>query len=123
VIGSETVLLVDDEDLVLDAAAKLLEKLGYSVLVAQSGRDAIAVYEKNRDQIDLVILDMIMPVTGGGETYDRLKKTDPDIKVLLSSGYSIDGEASDILDRGCNGFIQKPFNMKELSQKLREILD
>jgi len=70
-----------------------------------------------------VILDMIMPVMGGGETYDRLKETNPDIKVLLSSGYSINGEASEILDRGCNGFIQKPFNVKELSRRIREILD
>jgi len=70
-----------------------------------------------------VILDMIMPVTGGGETYDRLKEANPDTKVLLSSGYSINGEASEILDRGCNGFIQKPFNVKKLSQKIREILD
>ena len=60
---------------------------------------------------------------GGGETYDRLKEVDPDIKVLLSSGYSINGEASDILERGCHGFIQKPFNVKDLSQKIREILD
>jgi CheY-like chemotaxis protein len=66
---------------------------------------------------------MIMPGMGGGETYDRLKEADPDIKVLLSSGYSINGEAGEILDRGCDGFIQKPFNIKELSRKLREILD
>jgi len=93
------------------------------VLIARSGKEAIEIYEKTRDQIDLVILDMIMPVMGGGETYDRLKEVDPDIKVLLSSGYSINGEASEILDRGCDGFIQKPFNIKELSQKIREILD
>ena len=102
---------------------ELLEEIGYRVLIAGSGKEAIELYEKNRDQIDLVILDMIMPVMGGGETYDRLKEANPDIKVLLSSGYSINGEASEILDRGCNGFIQKPFNVKELSQKMREILD
>jgi CheY-like chemotaxis protein len=64
-----------------------------------------------------------MPDMGGGETYDRLREIDPDIKVLLSSGYSIDGQAQTILSRGCNGFIQKPFNLKDLSQKMREILD
>ncbi|MBW2358258.1 MAG: response regulator, partial [Deltaproteobacteria bacterium] len=73
--------------------------------------------------IDLVILDMIMPDMGGGDTYDRLKEIAPDIKVLLSSGYSITGEATRILDRGCDGFIQKPFNTKQLSQKIRGILD
>jgi len=66
---------------------------------------------------------MIMPDMSGGDTYDRLKDIDPKVKVLLSSGYSINGQATEILDRGCNGFIQKPFKMKELSQKLREILE
>ena len=70
-----------------------------------------------------MLLDMIMPDMSGGETYDRMKDIDPKVKVLLSSGYSIDGQATEILNRGCNGFIQKPFKMKELSQKLREILD
>ena len=64
-----------------------------------------------------------MPEMGGGETYDKLKEINPDIKVLLSSGYSIDGQATEILERGCNGFIQKPFNMADLSKKIREILD
>ena len=71
----------------------------------------------------MVILDMIMPGLGGGDTFDRLRELNPDIKVLLSSGYSIDGQAAEILGRGCLGFIQKPFNMKELSGKIREILD
>ena len=71
----------------------------------------------------MLLLGMVMPVMGGGETYDRMKEIDPDIKVLLSSGYSINGQVTEILDRGCNGFIQKPFKMKELSQELREILD
>jgi CheY-like chemotaxis protein len=122
-MGTETVLLVDDEEMMTEAGGQLLEEIGYSVLIARSGKEAIGIYEKNKDQIDLVILDMIMPVMGGGETYDRLKEADPDIKVLLSSGYSINGEASEILDRGCDGFIQKPFKIKDLSQKLREILE
>ena len=66
---------------------------------------------------------MVMPYMGGGETYDRLKEINPDIKVLLASGFSIDGEAREILERGCNGFIQKPFRMNELDKKIREILD
>ena len=72
---------------------------------------------------DLVILDMIMPDMGGSEAYDRLKEINPDVKVLLSSGYSIDGQATEIMDRGCDGFIQKPFNMKQLSRKIRGVLD
>jgi two-component system cell cycle sensor histidine kinase/response regulator CckA len=70
-----------------------------------------------------VILDMIMPDMGGGETFDKLRKINPRAKVLLSSGYSISGKASEILERGCNGFIQKPFDIKKLSVKVREILD
>ena len=121
--GSGTILLVDDEDIVLDIGAKMLVKLGYDALTVKSGKKAIEVYRKNREKVHLVILDMIIPGMNGGEIYDRLKKINPDIKVLLSSGYSIDGEATKILKRGCNGFIQKPFSIKLLSQKMREILD
>ena len=121
--GSETILLVDDEEMVIDVGGKMLERMGYRVLTAKSGKEAIEIYQMKNNRIDLIILDMIMPLMGGGETYDRFKKMDPDIKVLLSSGYSIDGQAREILDRGCNGFIPKPFDLIELSKKLREILD
>ncbi len=120
--GKETILLVDDEEMVIDVGVELLKKFGYTVLEAMKGYEAIEVYKANKDKIDLVILDMIMPDIGGGETYDTLKKIDSEVKVLLSSGYSLSGQASEILDRGCNGFIQKPFNMRTLSQKIREIL-
>ena len=121
--GSEAVLLVDDEDMIVDVGEQLLQKLGYEVLIARSGKEATEIYEKNKDKIDIVILDMIMPDMSGGDTFDRLRKINPYIKVLLSSGYSITGHATEILDRGCNGFIHKPFNMKQLSRKLRDILD
>ena len=121
--GKETVLLIDDEDMIIDVCKEILNALGYKVLIARNGRNAIDLYKAHRDTIDLVILDMIMPVMGGGETYDRMKEINPDIKVLLSSGYSINGQATEILNRGCNGFIQKPFNMKELSRSIREVLD
>lgn len=121
--GYETILLVDDEDIVIDVGKKMLQKIGYQVLVARGGKTAVELYEDNKDEIDMVILDMIMPEVSGGETYDRLKKINPDIKVLLASGYSINGQATEILNRGCDGFIQKPFSVKDLSQKIREILD
>ncbi|MBW1677048.1 MAG: response regulator, partial [Deltaproteobacteria bacterium] len=110
--GDETILLVDDEDTVIDVGQKVLKKLGYKVFVARSGQEAIELYRKSRDHIDLVILDMIMPDTGGGKVYDKMKEIKPDIKVLLSSGYGIDGHVAEILDRGCDGFIQKPFTKK-----------
>jgi two-component system cell cycle sensor histidine kinase/response regulator CckA len=121
--GKETVLLVDDETMILDVAERMLGKLGYKVFTARDGKEAIAVFQKFQDRIDAIILDMIMPKMGGGETFDRIKKMKPDIKVLLSSGYSISGQATEILNRGCNGFIQKPFNLQNLSQNLRSILE
>jgi CheY-like chemotaxis protein len=121
--GSETILLVDDEEMITTVGEQLLEKLGYNSIVSKSGREAVEIYKKDHAIIDLVILDMIMPSFGGGETYDELKKINPDIKVLLSSGYSLNGQAASILQRGCDGFIQKPFNLIDLSHKIREILD
>ncbi len=121
--GTETVLLVDDENIILEVGKELFENLGYRVLTAKNGKEAIDIYIKEQGRIDLVVLDMIMPGMGGRETYDGLKEINPDVKVLLSSGYSIDGQATEILNRGCNGFIQKPFNIAVLSQKTREVLD
>jgi nitrogen-specific signal transduction histidine kinase len=120
--GEGTLLLVDDEEMILKVGTPMLEKIGYKVLVARSGKEAIQVYQKNRDLIKAVILDMIMPQMSGGETFDQMRATNPRVKVLLSSGYSINGEAQEILNRGCHGFIQKPFNLRELSQRLGEIL-
>ena len=120
--GTGTLLLVDDEEVILEVGESLLKAVGYRVFTAMNGQRAIEVYKKNRDAIDIVLLDMVMPNMGGGETYDRLKEINPNIKVVLASGYAIDGEATKILERGCNGFIQKPFNVSELSQKLGKIL-
>ena len=121
--GSETLLLIDDEEIIIEVGQDLLETLGYTVLTTKSGIEAIDIYKKSKDMIDLVILDMVMPGLGGDETYVRLKEIDPDVKALLSSGYSIDGLAKTILAKGCDGFIQKPFGLSNLSQKIREILD
>lgn len=121
--GTGTILLVDDQNLITDVGAEMLEMLGYSVIIASSGLEAIEKYSAARDEIKIVILDMIMPGLGGGETFDKLRNINPEVKVILSSGYSIDGQASGILDRGCNGFIQKPFSLQELSIKLHKILD
>ncbi|NPU83666.1 MAG: PAS domain S-box protein [Syntrophaceae bacterium] len=120
--GRETILLADDEAIVLDVTRDLLESLGYHVYVAGGGQEAVAAYMEKKDEIDLVILDMIMPGMSGGETFDRLREVNPEVRILLSSGYSINGQAQDILDRGCNGFLQKPFHLEQLSGKVREIL-
>jgi two-component system, cell cycle sensor histidine kinase and response regulator CckA len=121
--GKETILFVDDERTVIEGCEEMLKKMGYKVSTARGGKEALEIYKRKSDKIDMVILDMIMPEMSGGETYDRLKEMDPDIKVLLASGHSIKGQASEILKQGCKGFIQKPFNIKALSIKIREILD
>ena len=88
--------------------------------LARDGEEALCLYQEKA--YDAVILDLIMPDMSGGETFDALKKIKPDVKVLLCSGYSINGQASEILDRGCDGFIQKPFTMKQLSSKISDVL-
>jgi PAS domain S-box-containing protein len=120
--GSGTILMVDDEEMVLDVGARVLKKLGYTVLESNNGRNAVELYKKLQDKINLVVLDIVMPNMGGAEVYDRLKEINPDVKVLLSSGYSIDDQARKIMERGCDGFIQKPFSLKAMSDKIAGIL-
>ena len=119
---TETVLFVDDEEIVIGVGKQMLEKLGFSVLTATTREEALNIYRNNKDKIGLVVLDMIMPGMGAGDTYDELQAIDPAIKVLLSSGYGVDQQTSEVLKRGCKGFIQKPFNMQALSEKIGEIL-
>jgi nitrogen-specific signal transduction histidine kinase/CheY-like chemotaxis protein len=122
-LGDETILLVDDEKIVLQVNVEMLKSVGYSVLAAQGGDEAIKIFKENKNIIDLVVLDMVMPGMSGSEVYDKIKAINPNVKVLLSSGYSRDGQAKKILERGCDGFIQKPFNLKDLSLKIRKLLD
>ncbi|MCX7634903.1 MAG: response regulator, partial [Syntrophales bacterium] len=121
--GGETILVIDDEVMNTDILQKLLEKMGYRVMTALSGADAITLYRRQWQEIDLVIIDMIMPVMDGGETFDRLAQINPRIRAILASGYSRDGKAEDILARGVKAFIQKPFRMAELSRCIRDVLD
>jgi two-component system, cell cycle sensor histidine kinase and response regulator CckA len=117
-----TVLLVEDEEMVASVAKDFLNALGFEPLVARTGEEALDIYRAHKDRIDLVILDMIMPGLSGVETYGMLRDINPSVRVLLSSGYSMNGEAEEILKSGCLGFIQKPYSMKELSVKLRSAL-
>ena len=122
--GNETILLIDDESLILNVGREMLHTLGYTVITAPSGLSALNIYRQhNKREISLVILDMVMPEMSGSEVFDELKKIDPDVKVLLSSGYSLNGHASKIIERGCVGFIQKPFSLHDISSRLRGILD
>jgi PAS domain S-box-containing protein len=128
VTGKGTILLVDDEEVIREVGQEMLEMMGYRVLAVGSGREAIeklaAVKAGTGEvaEIDVVIQDMIMPGMGGGEVFDRLKELDPQVKVILSSGYSLSGQAMEIMSRGCAGFMQKPFTMEELSRKVAEVM-
>lgn len=120
--GQETVLFVDDEQTIIEVMQDILEALGYRVLTANSGEEAVTIYNSMKGKIDLVILDVIMPGMGGMETFEAIKAINPDVKVILSSGYSVNHVAKEIMERGCRAFIQKPFNIETISKKVRDVL-
>ncbi len=122
ILGRETILLVDDEEKVLKLCRDSMKLLGYTVYTADSGDKAVGIFSEKADTIDVVVLDMIMPGLSGKETYRRLKQIDPQVRVLLASGYAMEGQAEDILKEGCTGFIQKPFKMEQLSLTIQEIV-
>jgi len=121
--GNETVLVVDDESRVLEVSKGMLETLGYQVIIARTGEESIDIYSKYYDMVDIVLLDIVMHGMDGGMVYDKLKEINPKVKVLLSSGYSEDEYASDILKKGADGFIQKPFTIELISQKIRQVIE
>jgi two-component system cell cycle sensor histidine kinase/response regulator CckA len=121
--GTEHILLVDDEEGPILVEKLMLKELGYRVTTAESGREAIDIYAENTDTVDLIALDMIMPEMSGSATYEELKKINPAARILLVSGYSLNKQVEELLDLGCNGFIQKPFDIIELSRTLREVFD
>jgi CheY-like chemotaxis protein len=120
---SRTILLVDDEEDIRSIGRDLLKALDYRVLTAVDGEEALEVYKKHGDSVVLVILDIVMPNMAGGETFDRLKAINPDVKVLVASGYSLEGEVSQILSRGAEGFIQKPFTLESLKKSIISIIE
>jgi CheY-like chemotaxis protein len=120
--GTGTILLVDDEAQVLKASQRMLEHLGYTVIPAQGGKEAINLYEGKKEGIDLVLLDLVMPDMSGKKVFQHLRHVNPEIKVILLSGYSKNETTQEILESGARGFLQKPASLKELSQKIHEVL-
>jgi CheY-like chemotaxis protein len=117
-----SILLVDDDETVLEVSAMMIRKLGYSVLEARDGLEAIEVFKKLKDEVNLVILDMRMPRMNGIITFGHLKKISSNVKILISSGYMDDRRIRNIFKNGCDGFIEKPYSLTELSAKIKEIL-
>lgn len=120
--GIGTIMVVDDEHFITEITGEWLTELGYRFIEASGGQEALALYEAHPEAVDLVILDMVMPGMDGGETFERLQALDPDVKVLLISGYGLDGRIAKIRDQGCKGFLQKPFTIFQLSEKIKSIL-
>jgi CheY-like chemotaxis protein len=116
------ILFADDDEICLDVGVKILQKLGYIVLEARDGQEAIEVFLNNQGEVDLVILDMKMPYNGG-TAFFQLKKINANVKVLIASGYAKDQKIREMMEQGCSGFIQKPFSMNVLSQKILNALN
>jgi CheY-like chemotaxis protein len=121
--GKETILVVDDEVSILNVVDEWLTALGYHVITVTNGSEAMELFQRQPGGIDLVVLDMIMPGMSGGEVFDRLKALGSKVPVILSSGYSVEGEASKIMERGVEAFIQKPYHIEDFSRLIREVLD
>ncbi len=121
--GNETILIVDDQETIWDFLIDALQELGYSVLLAENGLDAVQIYEDNPAEIDLVLLDMVMPKQGGHQTFYKIKEIDPKANILLSSGYVSEEEVKDLLEKGAKGFLSKPHRLSEMAQAIRNILD
>jgi DNA-binding response OmpR family regulator len=120
--GTETILLVEDEDLVNEVSCKMMARLGYQTRVAKNGADAINISNNSDTDFDLVLLDMKLPDMDAKEIFFAIKKAHPEVRVIIFSGYAIDGPVQEILDAGADGFIQKPFSFSTLSSKLRGVL-
>ncbi len=118
----KTILIIDDEESIRNSCKEILERDGIKVLTAKDGVEGINVLEKNKDEISLVILDMIMPKMSGKDTFIEIKKIDRNIPVILCSGYSEEGEAEEIINMGVDGFLQKPYRMKTLLETIKKIL-
>jgi two-component system, cell cycle sensor histidine kinase and response regulator CckA len=122
-VGSETILLVDDEELIRDLAKRILSRAGYTVLTAANGREALQTYKKKRQGISLVLLDLSMPEMDGKQCLKELLKINPGARVVVASGYSADGPMKEALEGGARGFVSKPFDMGQLLQTVRKVLD
>jgi PAS domain S-box-containing protein len=121
--GHSQILLVDDHKVIRDVTSRMLSSLGYTVTTAADGKEALQYYRTNRDRIDLVILDMVMPRMSAEECFGEIRKINPDVKVVLSTGYVNNHRVQEILDQGMAGFVQKPYQLEELSKVVEKALE
>ena len=121
--GNETIMIVDDHETIWDFLIEALQDLGYSVLLAENGLDAVEIYRENPGLVDLVLLDMIMPKCGGHQAFYQIRELDKDAKILLSSGYVSENEVQDLLRQGACGFLSKPHRIATVARAIRDALD
>ena len=121
--GTETILIVDDHESIWDFLIEALQTLGYSVILAENGLVAVEIYRENPSEIDLVLLDMIMPELNGYEAFKQIREIDPGAKILLSSGFVGGAEVQELLDNGAEGFLPKPHRIPTVAAEIRRILD
>lgn len=121
--GSEHILLIDDEEMVLQSGAKMLSHLGYTVSAAQSGKAALDILQDDSIAVDMIVMDLVMPGLSGMDLFQSILAARPNIRTLIASGFSINGQANSLLAAGCQGFLQKPFDMATFARKIRTILD
>jgi two-component system, cell cycle sensor histidine kinase and response regulator CckA len=122
-IGKGGTLVVDDEPAVLEVTSELLKRLGYKVHKAETGLDALGAYREKQDCINLVILDMILRGESGANFLKMLQGVNPDVRVILSSGYALQGEVQNVMEMGCLGFIQKPYDFSDLSNLIHKAMN
>jgi PAS domain S-box-containing protein len=120
--GSGTVLLIDDEELIRKVGKSQLKQLGYDVITAENGQKALEILKEDKERIDIVILDMIMPVMGGRETFIKIREFDKSVPVLISSGFSREDDLEEMKKQGLNGFLHKPFLLDQLASRLSDAL-
>ena len=121
--GTGTILMIEDEEMIMNVTHKILERFGYRFLGARNGKEAIDIAKTFDGDIDLALLDIKLPDMDGGKIYPLIKEARPDMKVIVCSGYAIDGPVQEILDEGAEGFIQKPFTLREISRELKKVLE
>jgi DNA-binding NtrC family response regulator len=116
------VMVVDDEQILRQIAREILEEIGFNVILAEDGEEAVSIYRKEYERIRVVLLDMLMPKLSGNEVYSKMKKINPDVKVILTSGFRKDKRVEQALNAGADGFIKKPYNFKRLSEMIFQVL-
>ena len=121
--GTETILLVDDEDFIRDLGQRFLTRAGYTVLTAASGPEAVLLYLREGERISLVILDLIMPEMGGDKCLEEILAIHPHAKIVISSGAAVEGKKKETLESGARGFVSKPFQLRDMLKTVREVLD